>query len=112
MSESTVSLSTRIALLAHERRCFGYRRIHDLLSLEGHQANHKRVWRLYKLANMSVRKRRKVKRATGERQPLTASLHVNDTWSADFVMDALANGRRTSQDRGMAPGLQRESSPL
>ena len=39
-----------------------YRRIHDLLSLKGCQVNHKRVWRLYKLANLSVRKRRKVKR--------------------------------------------------
>jgi transposase InsO family protein len=26
--------------------------------------------------------------------PLIASRHVNDTWSADFVMDALANSRR------------------
>lgn len=94
MNQSTASLSTRIVELAHERRRFGYRRIHDLLSLEGHQVNHKRVWRLYKLANLSVRKRRKVKRPTGERQPLAASQHVNDTWSADFVMDALANGRR------------------
>jgi len=41
-----------------------------------------------------VRKRRKVKRPTGVRQPLAASQHVNVTWSADFVMDALANGRR------------------
>src|SRR2546427_9378960 len=68
MNQSTASLSTRIVELAHERRRFGYRRIHDLLSLEGHQVNHKRVWRLYKLANLSVRKRRKVKRPTGERQ--------------------------------------------
>ena len=112
MNVAAVELSARIVELAYERRRFGYRRIHDLLALEGRQVNHKRVWRLYKQANLSVRKRRKVKRATGERQPLTASLHVNDTWSADFVMDALANGRRTSQDRGMAPGLQRESSPL
>ncbi|OJW94081.1 MAG: transposase [Alicycliphilus sp. 69-12] len=94
MNESTANLSTRIVELAHERRRFGYRRIHDLLALEGRQVNHKRVWRLYKLANLSVRKRRKVKRPTGERQPLAASQHVNDTWSADFVMDALANGRR------------------
>ncbi len=34
MNESTASLSTRIVELAHERRRFGYRRIHDLLSLE------------------------------------------------------------------------------
>lgn len=80
--------------LAYERRRFGYRRIHDLMALEDHQVNHKRVWHLYKLANLSVRKRRKVKRPRGERQPLAASQHVNDTWSADFVIDALASGRR------------------
>ena len=50
MNESTANLSTRIVELAHERRRFGYRRIHDLLALEGRQVNHKRVWRLYKLA--------------------------------------------------------------
>lgn len=73
MSEATTRLSARIVELAHERRRFGYRRIHDLLALEGHQVNHKRVWRLYKLANLSVRKRRKAKRSIGERQPLAAS---------------------------------------
>ena len=56
--------------------------------------NHKRVWRLYKLANLSVRKRRKIKRPIGGRQHLAASQYVNDTWSMDFVMDALANGQR------------------
>lgn len=32
-------------------------------------------------------------RPISERQPLAASPHVNDTWSTDFVRDALANGR-------------------
>lgn len=90
---ATQELSTRIVELAHERRRFGYRRIHDLLEREGHEVNHKRVWRLYKLNELSVRKRRKLKRIPLERTPLQASHHVNDTWSTDFVMDALANGR-------------------
>jgi len=94
MIAATAELSTRIVELAHERRRFGYRRIHDLPALEGRQVNHKRVWRLYKQANLSVRKRRKIKRPIGERQPLATSQYVNDTWSMDFVMDALANGRR------------------
>ena len=94
MNVAAVELSARIVELAYERRRFGYRRIHDLLALEGRQVNHKRVWRLYKQANLSVRKRRKVKRPVGERQPLATSHHVNDTWSTDFVMDALSNGRR------------------
>lgn len=94
MSSATQELSVRIVELAHARRRFGYRRIHDLLAREGHEVNHKRVWRLYKMNELSVRKRRKARRMNLERVPLTASRHVNDTWSADFVMDALANGRR------------------
>jgi putative transposase len=58
----------------HVRRRFGCRRIHDLLTRECHDVNHKHV-------NL-------------ERVPLAASRHVNEPWSADFGMDALANGRR------------------
>ena len=94
IDQATHELGERIVELAHERRRFGYRRIHDLLTREGHTVNHKRVWRLYKLNDLSVRKRRKVRRIPLERTPLQASRHVNDTWSTDFVMDALASGRR------------------
>ena len=48
----------------------------------------------YKINELSVRRRRKAKRGNVERVPLMASHHVNDTWSIDFVMDALANSRR------------------
>ena len=94
MDDRTQALSARIVDLAHLRRRFGYRRIHDLLSAEGHAVNHKKVWRLYKLNDLSVRKRRKAKRALPERAPLQASRHINDTWSIDFVMDALSTARR------------------
>ena len=94
MDVASQELSAQIVELAHLRRRFGYRRIHDLLAREGHDVNHKRVWRLYKLNELSVRKRRKARRVNLERMPLIASRHVNDTWSADFVMDALANRRR------------------
>lgn len=50
--------SQRIVELAHERRRFGYRRIADLLRAAGTRINDKRVYRLYKLAGLSVRKRR------------------------------------------------------
>jgi putative transposase len=94
MDDRTQALSERIVDLAHLRRRFGYRRIHDLLSAEGHAVNHKKVWRLYKLNDLSVRKRRKAKRALPERAPLRAGRHLNDTWSIDFVMDALSTARR------------------
>jgi putative transposase len=94
VSAGTTTLSTRIVELAYERRRFGYRRIHDLLAREGHAVNHKRVWRLYRQNDLAVRKRRKVKRVRSERMPLAQAREVNQVWSLDFVMDALATGRR------------------
>ncbi len=41
-------LRERMKALAHERRRFGYRRIHVLLRREGHIVNHKRLFRLYR----------------------------------------------------------------
>ena len=71
-----------------------YRRIHVLLRREGHQANHKRVFRLYQGAGLAVPKRKRRQRVAVERHPLTLSEVPNQVWSMDFVMDALSNGRR------------------
>jgi putative transposase len=91
---ANVALKARIIDLAHARRRFGYRRIHDLLRREGVQTNHKRVYRLYSAAGLSVRKRRRRKRVMLDRQTLQRSDSPNAIWSIDFVMDSLANGRR------------------
>lgn len=90
----TASLRARIIDLAHARRRFGYRRIHDLLRREGVRANHKKVYRLYREASLSVRKRRRRKGVMVDRQTLYVPTKPNEVWSIDFVMDALANGRR------------------
>ena len=91
---ATLELAGRIVEIAHERRRFGYRRIHDLLRPQFPGVNHKRVWRLYAAANLAVRKRKKVRRPPAERLPLQAASTVNEVWSMDFVSDSLANGRR------------------
>jgi putative transposase len=90
----TRDLGERIVDIAHVRRRFGYRRIHDLLRLEFPGVNHKRVYRLYKNANLAVRRRKKVKRPPNERVPLQIARKVNDVWSMDVVSDSLSNGRR------------------
>jgi putative transposase len=87
-------LKARIVDLAHARRRFGYRRIHDLLRREGVRANHKRVYRLYREACLSVRKRRRKKLVMLDRPVLREANRPNEVWSIDFVMDALSNGRR------------------
>ncbi len=87
-------LSGRITELALERRRFGYRRIWQLLRREGLHVNHKRVYRLYHLNGLGVKRRRRRKGLTTERLPLLRPEAPNLTWSMDFVMDALATGRR------------------
>lgn len=84
------ALTARLVELAHERRRFGYRRLHALVEREGIHANHKRVHRLYREAGLAVRRRR---RRHGVMQ-LSLPSAPNEVWSIDFVMDALSNGRR------------------
>ena len=93
-SEQTQALRCRIVDIAHQRRRFGYRRVHDLLRRDFPGVNHKRVYRLYREANLAVRKRKKSKRPLNEPLPLQLAKAVNEVWSMDFVSDSLSNGRR------------------
>lgn len=87
-------LRERMKALAHERRRFGYRRLHVLLKREGHHVNHKKLFRLYREEKLTVRKRGGRKRAIGTRAPMLIPLAANDRWSLDFVSDQFTDGRR------------------
>jgi putative transposase len=56
--------------------------------------NHKKVYRLYREADLGVRRRKRRRGIAVARQPLALPNRANQVWSMDFVMDALANGRR------------------
>ena len=92
--QATLELSSKIIEIAQVRRRFGYRRIHDMLEPQFPGVNHKRVYRLYTEANLTVRKRKKAKRPLSERVPLQMAQSVNEVWSMDFVTDSLSSGRR------------------
>ncbi|WP_081077616.1 IS3 family transposase, partial [Burkholderia stagnalis] len=64
------ALTGRMMAIAAQKRRYGYRRIHVLLQRDGCFANHKRIWRLYNKAGLSVRKRRRKRIAAVERTPL------------------------------------------
>jgi putative transposase len=67
-------LRQRLRALAHERRRFGYRRLHVLLRREGFNVNHKRLFRLYREERLMVRRRGGRKRALGTRAPMLLSI--------------------------------------
>ena len=84
----------RLRALAHERRRFGYRRLHVLLRREGFTVNHKRLFRLYREERLMVRRRGGRKRALGTRAPMLVPQWPSDRWSLDFVSDQFIDGRR------------------
>jgi putative transposase len=88
------SLIERIKAIALKRRRFGYRRIFVLLKREGVVVNHKKVYRLYREAGLTARKRKGRKKARGTRMKRDVVSHSNERWSLDFVFDQLSDGRR------------------
>lgn len=87
-------LRDRMKAIAHERRRFGYRRLHVLLRREGYQVNHKRLFRIYREEKLMVRRRGGRKRAMGTRAPMLIPMAPNERWSLDFVSDQMTDGRR------------------
>ena len=88
------ALREKLRELAHLRRRFGYRRLHILLRREGLTINRKKTQRLYCEEGLTVRRRKRRKRAVGARAPAPVAALANQRWSLDFVHDQLASGRR------------------
>jgi putative transposase len=84
----------RLRELASQRRRFGYRRLHILLTREGLLMNRKKLRRLYREERLQVRRRGCRKRALGTRAPMALPQGVNQRWSLDFLSDAFTDGRR------------------
>lgn len=87
-------LLVRLRALAEQWPRYGYRRLHLALRREGIRINHKRVYRLYRLQGLALRRRTR-KRAAGLRAlPLIVPSRRNQRWAMDFLSDSLASGRR------------------
>jgi putative transposase len=87
-------LLARLRELASERPRFGYRRLHVLLRREGVSVNRKRVYRLYRAAGLTVRRRTRRKLRASRPLPIIALERPNQRWSMDFVHDHLADRRK------------------
>ena len=87
-------LRARLKELASQRPRWGSRRLHILLTREGHTVNHKLVERVYREEGLTVRRRRAKKLVAIPRVPLPLPSGANARWSIDFVSDALGDGRK------------------
>jgi len=80
--------------LAHGRPEQGFGKLFKRIRRLGQRWNHKRVYRVY--CGLKLNKRRKGKRRLPTRNPapLAVTQTMNECWSADFMGDALWDGRR------------------
>ena len=79
--------------LAERHPRFGFRKLFILLRKAGHGWNHKRVWRVYCLMKLNVRRRFKKRYRPEAPASLVQPIRPNQAWSADFMSDALSDGR-------------------
>jgi putative transposase len=93
-SAENVALRVRIRELAAQRRRFGAFRIWRMLRRQKWPVNIKRVERIYREEELSLRLKRRKKQAAAARVPLPAPTAPNQVWSMDFVWDTLRSGRR------------------
>lgn len=80
--------------LAAARPRWGQERLHVLIRRQGYEVNHKRTERLYRQLGLSLRLRKRSKRASGLRLPAAIPSCPNQRWSMDFVSDQLVTGQR------------------
>ena len=81
--------------IASTRVRFGFWRIYVLLRREGWKVNHKRIYRLYKAEGLNLRtKRPRRRKAAANRMDRIVLTRPNQSWSMDFVSDALFDGRK------------------
>ncbi len=87
-------LRARLRELASQKPRYGYRRLTALLRRSGETVNPKRVHRLYQLAGLAVRKKKRKKLAAKAKPIRVPAAAPNHRWGMDFMEDSLASGRK------------------
>lgn len=88
------SLIEALHQLVEKHPTIGFWKCYYRLRRKGYDCNHKRLYRVYTLLRLNVR--RKVKRRVPQRikEPLLVPATINQGWSMDFMCDSLVDGRR------------------
>ena len=89
---SDEGLREQLVELARQKPRWGYRRLHVLVQGRGAPVNHKRVFRVYREAGLTIRRKAR-KRLAREGSPRPALTAANQEWGMDFVHDVTASGR-------------------
>lgn len=73
---------------------YGFKKLFIKLRQAGHGWNHKCIHRIYCMLKLNLRRKGKKRLPTRNPQALCVPEQINQTWSADFMSDALMCGRK------------------
>ena len=80
--------------LSADHPTYGFRKLFAYLRRDGHDWNHKKVYRVYRQLKMNRRRKGKRRLPARIKQPLVQPPGVNESWSMDFMSDSMVDGRK------------------
>jgi putative transposase len=84
----------KLETIANKHPSYGFKKMRYIIRNEAYPWNHKKIYRVYKLLNLNIQRKRKRRLPKREKQALSIPKGINEVWSMDFMSDALYNGRR------------------
>ncbi|AFJ45631.1 hypothetical protein EBL_c05050 [Shimwellia blattae DSM 4481 = NBRC 105725] len=83
-----------LSVMAERYPKYGFKKLFQVFRRQGHAWNHKRVHRIYCQMGLNFRLRGKRRLPARNPSPLRVPQVLNQSWSIDFMHDALTCGRR------------------
>ena len=90
--DTSVCLMLEDLAQSHPRE--GFWKAYGRIRNRGTVVNHKKLHRIYKDMGLALRRKIKKRLPARKKETLAQPNTMNDTWSIDFVTDALSNGRK------------------
>jgi putative transposase len=87
-------VTQRLTEVAERYPRYGSKTLFQVVRRQGHVWNHKRVHRVYCLLKLNFRRKGKQRLPVRNLAPLATPEALNQSWSIDFMHDALVCGRR------------------
>lgn len=85
---------TALQALADKHPTIGFWQCYYRLRRKGLPYNHKKLYRVYKLLRLNVRRKMKRRLPQRVKEPLFVPKQINQGWSMDFLSDSLVDGRK------------------
>jgi putative transposase len=80
--------------LVNKHPSIGFWKCYYRLRRRGLGCNHKRLYRVYTLLRLNVRRKARRRLPQRIKEPLLVPESINQSWSMDFMCDSLVDGRR------------------